>query len=200
VTVASRAARIGGPLCAVALLAGCTSTSAGQPLPTAPATSRSSPNSESNGSTSGSTPARPREIRLDGTNPCDLLPETEWPKFHIERPGKLGQEPTFKSPECFYSTNVAAFVVVAVNTEGINRWTDGSRRAVVEEVEPVEGFPAISITRREDKNQCDIAVDVAAGQYLLAGALLVPGDESLPERCDYAHQLAESAMKTLVKA
>lgn len=199
-TFASRAAWIGGLLGAVALLAGCTTTSSGLPSPAGSATIGTSTGAKPSSSTSEPRSARPREIRLDGRNPCTLVPESDWPKFHIDKPGKLGEEPTFKSPDCFYGTNFVALDVVLVVTEGIDRWINGSRSGIVEKVEPVEGFPAIAITRREDKNQCDVAVDVANGQYLLTGVVLIPSKASqLPERCDYARQLAESTMTTLVR-
>lgn len=197
----SHVVRISGLVGTMALLAGCTTVSAGQPSPIGSATADSSASPESSTPTSDSSPARPREIRLDNRNPCTLVPESDWPKLHIEKAGTPGQEPTFKSPDCFYGGNLAAFDIVLVITEGIGKWTDGSRSGITKKVEPVEGFPAIAITRREDKNQCDVAVDVAKGQYLLAGVVVTPRTASqVPERCDYARQLAESAMKTLVKS
>jgi hypothetical protein len=108
-------------------------------------------------------------------------------------------EPVFKSPDCFYSNNAGSFSVTLVVTEGIGTWTDGSRSGVAQQVEAIEGFPAIAVTRNGDNYQCGVAVDVADGQYLLATVVVRPSTASqLPERCAYAHQLAESAMHTLV--
>ncbi|HET9143230.1 DUF3558 domain-containing protein [Actinophytocola sp.] len=184
------------------LVAGCTNTSAGQPLPTAdgPATSGTQPSPPSGSTTSGSAPARPREIRLDGKDPCALVPQSDWPKFYIEKPGRLRrQDPVFKSPDCFYSNNVLGLSITLVMTEGIGGWTDGSKSGIAKNVEPVEGFPAIAITRKGDQYDCYVAVDTANGQYLLATVNLTPSKASqVPERCEYAHQLAESAMRTLV--
>ncbi|MFL6140382.1 MAG: DUF3558 domain-containing protein [Labedaea sp.] len=193
---------IGSILLVSGLATGCTNTSAGQPLPTATGrtTDGTDASPSSNSSTSGSAPARPQELRLDGKDPCALVPQSDWPKFYIDKPGKPGQDETFKSPDCFYSNNVLGLGIALVVTEGINKWTDGSRTATAQQVAPIEGFPAISVTRNNDKYTCAIAVDVANGQYLWADVNLTPSKASqVPERCEYAHQWAESAMRTLVR-
>jgi hypothetical protein len=193
---------IGSVLLAGGLAAGCTNTSAGQPLPTSGgATSGGTETTTLPPGSSTSRPAapRPREIRLNGKDPCVLVVQADWSKFHIDKPGKAGMEPTFNSPDCFYSNNAGSFSVTLVVTEGVGKWTDGSRSGVAVQVAPLEGFPAIAITRKGDEYQCGVAVDVAEGQYLLATVVVRPSTASqLPERCEYAHQLAESAMRTLV--
>jgi hypothetical protein len=86
-------------------------------------------------------------------------------------------------------------------TEGVEKWTDGSKSAQAKQVAPVDGFPALAATLPRDQHACDVVVDVAEGQYLLASVILISSKESqVPERCEYAHQLAESAMSTLVGA
>lgn len=172
------------------LVAACTTTSAGEPHPRDGISTQST-----------SRPFRPQEIRLDGKDPCALIPEADRTRFYIERPGIPDQSKVYKSPECLYSTEVAAFNIILVVTEGIEKWTDGSKSAEAKEVAPVAGFPAIAATLPTIKFACDVVVDVASGQYLLASVMIDTGkDAQLPERCEYAHQLAESAMSTLVKA
>jgi hypothetical protein len=130
-----------------------------------------------------------------------LIPQADRAKFYIEQPGERGQNEVYRSPECSYSTDVAGFRITLVMTEGIEKWTDGSKNAKVKEALPVAGFPAISIAVPPVDSRCDVAVDVAPGEYLLATALVDTRTESrVPERCEYAHQLAESAMSTLVGA
>lgn len=178
-------------VCAGVLLVGCGAKSAGSPRP-AGATESSEPG------TSEAT-ERPREIRLDGMDPCSLVPESDFDKYHFEKPGEVQESKTFRSPQCFYGTNVGSFVVTLVVTEGIEVWTRGGRNADVADTEPVEGFPAIFVTNEADTQGCFVMVDVADGQYLMADAAIAPSAESkVPEKCDYAHQLAESAMRTLV--
>lgn len=147
----------------------------------------------------GDSPARPREVRLDGKDPCGLIPRSDWRKFHIEEPGEPQRNEPLKSPQCFYNARVGAFGITLVTTEDIDAWRGGKRYAKDAEVAPVKGFPAISLKNPVYETGCDIAVDVADGQYLLA-ELIIDIDEvsRLPERCEYAHQWAESAMSTLV--
>lgn len=183
----TRRAGIGTMAMLVMLSSGCgTTQSDGTPVPVG------------NEMRTGDSPARPRELRLDGKDPCALVPRSDWSKFYIEKPGKAKQDEVFKSPECFYSNSVGAFDLTLVMTEDIDAWRGGKRMAEPKEVASIEGFPAISLRRPDDRTGCDVAVDVAEGQYLLAG-VLIDRDKlsSVPERCEYAHLLAESAMSTL---
>src|SRR5439155_27050306 len=144
-------------------------------------------------------PARPRPLTLAGKEPCSLVPRTDWPKFDIEKPGTPRQDEVLNSPKCSYGTNTGGAEITLVVSEGIERWMDGSRKAVAQETTPVEGFHAITLRLPEETDGCVVVVDVAKGQYLLATKLVVTDQAlSLPAPCDWAHQLAESAMKTLV--
>lgn len=138
---------------------------------------------------------RPREINLDGKDPCGLIPQGDWPKFDIKHAGEPSVEPNLDSPHCYYS---GAGEVTLVVTEGIEEWTGGNRNVDVEQADPIDGFPTVTLANRADKRACYAAVDVADGQYLLTTATPNPDDPSKPKKCDLAYQLAESAMKTLV--
>lgn len=177
--------------CAGAVLAGCgDNTSTGSPQPTGPVDTPAEPTEN----------GRPREIKLNGLNPCALVPEVDWKKFYIEKPGRADVSKVFKSAQCFYGTNVGTISVTLVITEGVDVWTRGERNADVTDSDPVEGFPALTVVGKVDRQGCWIIVDVADGQYVLADAAVTPGAESkVPEKCEYAHQLAESVMKTLVE-
>lgn len=148
-------------------------------------------------STGPSTPVRPREIRLQGKDPCALVPKADWGKFYIDKPGEPQQDETLKAPECFYGLREVALAVTLVMTEGVEAWRSGKRSAEPVDVAPIQGFPAISLVRPKDTIGCDIVVDVAEGQYLLT-TVIVMEKSAVPERCVYAHKVAESAMKTLV--
>jgi hypothetical protein len=138
---------------------------------------------------------RPRDITLDDKDPCGLITQADWPKFGIKGPGERSEEPTLKSPHCYYS---GAGDVTLVVTEGIEAWTEGNRSLKIDAVEPIEGFPTITMANNAGGRTCLAAVDVADGQYLLTTATPNPNDPNEPEKCDLAYQLAESAMKTLV--
>jgi hypothetical protein len=183
----------------LAMLAACTGTTSGSPLPRDATTKVTSASTAP--PRSSAPPSRPRQIRLDGRDPCTLVPETDFAKFHIEKPGLVQQSPTFKSPRCLYTTNVGSFAVTLVVTEGIEAWTNGTRNADLKPAKPIEGFPAITLGSKVDDQRCNVAVDVATGQYVLTDVGVIPGEEpKLPEKCEYAHQLAASAMRTLVRA
>jgi hypothetical protein len=126
------------------------------------------------------------------------VPESDLPAYDIEKMGVSGQNKQFNAPECSYGGIRDAYWVMLVTTEGIEAWSDGSRKVEVDEAEPVEGFPAIAFSSDFDPNRCDVVVDVADGQYLTTSVL--PGRTSTPlsESCELAHKFAESAMSTLV--
>lgn len=85
-----------------------------------------------------------------------------------------------------------------VLTAGIEIWTEDRYNAEIEDAEPIDGFPTITVASNVDRRTCFAVVDVADGQFLMTTVSPDPDDPSNPERCDLAYQLAESAMKTLV--
>jgi Protein of unknown function (DUF3558) len=183
-------------LSATLALTGCTQTSAGSPRPDATVTTSDQPDTTESTSTQPPN-ERPRDINLDGKDPCGLIPQADWPKFDIERPGKPSEHPDFKSPHCYYSGDRAGSVTLVV-TAGIEIWTEETYNAEIETVEPIDGFPTITVASNINRRACWAAVDVADGQFLMATAMPNPNEPNSPERCDLAYQLAESAMKTLV--
>lgn len=178
-------------LSATLALTGCTTTSAGSPMPddTAATTSDTT--------TTEPTSQRPRDINLTGKDPCAQIPQADWPEFDIKGPGKPSEHPDFKSPQCYYSSNRAGNVALLVNT-GIEEWTTTKYNAEIEDAEPIEGYPTITVASNIDSRACWAVVDVSDGQSLMTTATPNPNEPNSPERCDLAYQLAESAMKTLV--
>lgn len=183
-------------LCAAVGLAGCTDTSSGSPMPKYTVEDTTAPDTSDSTSSTEPSSERPREIRLDGKDPC-LIPQSDWPRFHIERPGQVSENPNFKSPNCNYSGSYAGAVTLVI-TEGIEAWTEETRNAEIEDAEPIDGFPTLLIANNVDKRACYAAMDVADGQYLLTTATPNPDDPAQPKKCDLAYDLAVSAMKTLV--
>jgi hypothetical protein len=188
---------IAAVLSAALALAGCTQTSAGTPMPHDTVPASNEPNPTGSTTSTASSSERPREINLEGKDPCGLIPQTDWPKFDIERPGKPSEHPDFKSPQCYYSGDRAGNVALVV-TAGIEIWTEKTYNAEIKNVEPIDGFPTITVASNIDRRTCWAVVDVADGQFLMTTVSPNPNDPSNPERCDLAYQMAESAMKTLV--
>jgi hypothetical protein len=138
---------------------------------------------------------RPRDINLEDKDPCGLISQADWPKFEIKHAGESSEHPDFRSPQCYYS---GVGNVALVMTDGIEIWTEDTFNAEIEDAEPIDGFPTITVASNVSRRTCLAVVDVADGQFLMTTVSPDPNDPSKPERCDLAYQLAESAMKTLV--
>lgn len=182
-------------LSAVVAVSGCSEQSAGSPMPDETVPTDSEPDTTE--STTGTEPSseRPREIRLDGKDPCGLIPPSDWPGLTIEGPGQPMEDPNFDSPQCYYRSVGNLTLVV---TQGLEEWTDAIASAEITKAEPIEGFPTLTIWNEVDERSCYGAVDVADGQFLTTTAAPIVADPQKSESCDVAYRLAVSAMKTLV--
>jgi hypothetical protein len=176
-------------LVAALLTAGCTTPATGPP-----ATATSAP------------PPRPREVRLDGIDPCSLLTAeqradlglTSDPHFSLTRVELFnGDVPTCTVHSQGPSSTVIGFGIVT--TVGIERWQDSRLNAQIRAVD-VAGFPAVVAVPINSKSYCGVEVDVAAGQLLdvqaLDGGGTAPGSQDT--LCARALQSAAAAMQTLV--
>ena len=174
----------------LATLTACSSSEGGAATPQS--------TTESTSPTSSST--RPREIRLDGKNPCDLMTAEQLAAIAETTTPKLSTVDTFKSPSCNFNTNGAFWTITTVVTEGIDAWTSGKRNGRPADIPAIAGFPSITVTLPTDKVACDLAVDVADGQYLFAGFEVSESfADRFPKPCDGARQVAEAAMQNLTK-
>jgi len=176
-------------------LAACTSTSAGEPRPTGSPTPTNGSESESEAA-STPTSTRPREIKLDGLDPCTLLPQADYSDYYLDKPGKLGTT-TRGEPECFWSGDVGFMGAVLVTYEGVEAQED--KLGKIEPTDPIDDFPAYTIVLpSSDAEICAVVVDVADGQYLDVQVGLDGDRPGVPPVCEYAHQFATSIMSTLV--
>jgi hypothetical protein len=156
------------------------------------------PTTESTSTKPSST--RSREIKLDGKDPCQLLTAEQLPSLKIDRPGRPGEAPAFKAKDCSWTVTGASSSLAPVTSEGMEVWTSGERTGQAEKTAPIATFPTISVTVQSDKDRCDVMVDVADGQYLLATFSVSPSfKDRFPAPCDGARQLAEAAMQNLMK-
>jgi hypothetical protein len=169
-----------GVVVLAAVVAGCTQTSVGEPRPV-----------------ESSSVNRPRDVDLTGEDPCGLVPESDLPAFDIDKPGEPGESKDFDAPECSYNGNHHGYWVMLVTNEGIDAWLDGTYNAEVDEDDPVDGFPAITVAGELTPDRCDVVVDVADGQYLRTTVLPDDTEVTHSESCELAHELAESAMSGL---
>lgn len=183
-------------LLAVAGVAGCSSGS-GSSTGSSTTTPTTSTTTEDNSRPASS---RPRELKLDGRKPCDLLTADQLTRLDIDRPGKPLEVATLRSTGCNWTTTRTSTTLVPVTAEGIEAWTEGKRLGRPEEIAPISGFRAITVTVESDAERCDVMVDTGAGQYLAAGfSVTAPDPSRVPKPCDGARQLAEAAMQNLLK-
>jgi hypothetical protein len=170
---------------------------------TEPGTPTPETTSDASASTTASprpTSSRPQEVRLDGKEPCGLLTAEQLASLKIDRAGKAVESDLYQTNGCIWTVTGASSRLVPVTGEGIEAWTEGKRTGQPKEVEPVLGFPAITLVMPSDEENCDILVDTADGQYLVATFLTSPSfKDRFPEPCAGARQLAEAAMQNLLK-
>ncbi|GGM52002.1 hypothetical protein GCM10012275_23670 [Longimycelium tulufanense] len=189
-------------LAAVAALgaAGCSGGSSGaQP---APGTS----GSEATSASPDRKPSdRPREVKLDGKDPCSLLTDDQKKRFALDRPPQQSKDSTFRGASaCTIRSEVEdiSASVTTITAMGIENFGPGQVNGDVREVQ-VQGFPAYEIHTPGTPTGydfCTVNVDVADGQVLRAhysesGAKQPLGKEEI---CKRAAQLADAAMTTLL--
>lgn len=191
-----------------AFSAGCTTSASGQPTPTPDGGSSTTSTTSSSGS-SGSepptveVPPRPRDISLDGLDPCTLYTDAQRTQLKVDDvdSGESDSENFKGMKECtlaiedqepFYD-----YTALAVTTEGVEAWLTGNRN-VDAELSSVQGFPAAQFKFRgvEDEG-CDIAVGVADGQYLWVQVVPLSRGFKQDELCQMVSEATEMAMTTL---
>jgi hypothetical protein len=179
--------RIASRWCAVAsvvvmFVTGCARVSPGEPVPVGTQTSTPS--------------GRPREISLDGVDPCTLLPRSDYAAFELyDRPGKPSKD-KHGGDTCSWQGEGGYNGVTVVTYEGVE--AQQGRYGQIEPTDPIEDFPTYDGSLPHDDKACFVFVDVADGQYLemQVGLDFAPSDRPT---CDYAHDFATSIMSTLVK-
>jgi hypothetical protein len=176
------------------LLAGCT-TVAGQAQPAATAP----PNSAG--------PARPRDVPIDGVDPCSLLTEEQRKELGLDGRPVLDRSPTSlypggDVPSCTvrgFEPRAVWTGLTLVATTGIERYTAGELLVDVRPAE-VRGFPAVTAVPEDHSYWCSVIVDVAPGQLLDVHFADGGGVPPVPQEqlCDDAAVVADRAMDTLM--
>jgi hypothetical protein len=183
-------------------LTGCTEADPGQAVAAGQNTTGQPPGGS--GQPTAKIPPRPRDINLEGQDPCKLLSKTQADQIKVTRQRNLTQtESTFKgSPICAMdgSEGTANFEynLWLVTTEGIEPWLGGKRNADAKLVS-VDGFPAASYKIRGTTNfNCWTSVGVANNQQLMMEFQpTTRGVFSQEQMCQKSEQAATFAMQTL---
>ena len=172
------------------LAAGCTTAVPGTPSAAGPAP----------------LPPRPREVRLDGVDPCSLLTAEQRNTLGLgSRPSPSrpyvalfrGEVPTCTT----YSSSPGAVIlgVGAVTTVGVERWNENDLAVQLQPIE-VADFPAVVAVPIKSNAYCSVEVDAASGQ-LLDVQVLDGGDTprvTQQDLCKRATRAAQEIMKTLL--
>jgi hypothetical protein len=152
-------------------------------------------------------PPRPREVRLDGVDPCSLLTERQRAELGLDgRPvfsqTPIGLYPGADVPACDirgFEPRAVATGISLVTTVGIERFTSGELAAELRPIS-VEGFPAVLAVPTRFTDYCTVIVDVAPGQLLdvqfATGGQQPPIPQ--PQLCRDAEIVAGEVMETLL--
>ena len=152
-------------------------------------------------------PPRPREVRLDGVDPCSLLTEEQRAELGLDGPVVFSQTPVglypgADVPACDiggFEPRAVAVGISLVTSVGIERFTSGELAAEIRPIS-VRGFPAVVAVPVRYTDYCTVVVDVAAGQLLdvqfATGGRQPPIPQ--PQLCRDAETVAEAVMATLL--
>jgi Protein of unknown function (DUF3558) len=178
-------------LVTAALAAGCTTVVAG--MPSAPP--------------GVLLPPRPREVRLNGVDPCSLLTAEQRASLDLTSAPRLSSSRVelFNGdvPTCTVRRSGPSAIVLGigtVTTVGIERWWDPALRADVRPTR-VADFPAVVAIPSNSRAYCSVEVDVAPGQLLDVQVLDGGYSSPIPQAtlCDRAEEYAWATMQTLLK-
>jgi hypothetical protein len=186
----------------------CTKSEAGRPAATGGGESTRPPSSGTSGSPTPTTaiPPRPRELKLDGLDPCALFTDAQLAQLKMDKKrSRVSDSANYKGMrDCALEQLRAPFdtySALAATNEGIGPWLTGKRN-VEAKLSSVAGFAAANFWFRgaHDHNtaDCSTAVDVAEGQQLMVTA---DNDAkqtyTLEQLCQRADQAAGLAIQTL---
>jgi hypothetical protein len=152
-------------------------------------------------------PPRPREVRLDGVDPCSLLTKEQRAALGFEsepRSGTIAASALYRGdvPICTmrgFTGRASSVGIGVVTTAGIDLWTTGSLDA---EVTPttIGGFPAVVAVPRRFIEYCSVDVDVAPGQLIDVQFRDGGNRPQIAQKdlCKQAVQTAEAAVTSLL--
>jgi hypothetical protein len=190
----------------IALAGACTDATGGQAVPGdsnggSTGTPSGEPPSTGDSEPTVEIPPRPRELSLDGIEPCSLLTQAQLAQLATEF--RFDEPPTSETGDagayCAVGQTAEPFNVVdieLVTDEGIEPWLSGDRNVDAWLVS-IAGFPAASYKLAgTDDEECATSVGVADGQQLTVD-LQALVDTDYRELCRVTEQVATMATQTL---
>jgi hypothetical protein len=193
---------LGGLLIGVVLLATGCSAVGGSAAPTEPTAV-----TEAAGPSGIELPPRPRDVPIDGVDPCALLTPEQRAELGLDVRTVFDLGPSLlypgnDVPACVmrgFEPRAITVGVSIVTTVGIELFTSGKLAAEVRPVQ-VRGFPAVVAVPTRFTKYCTVIVDVAPGQLLdvqfADGGRKPPIPQ--PQLCRDAETVADVAMATLL--
>nr|WP_042183711.1 DUF3558 domain-containing protein [Kibdelosporangium sp. MJ126-NF4]CEL15767.1 hypothetical protein [Kibdelosporangium sp. MJ126-NF4]CTQ93693.1 hypothetical protein [Kibdelosporangium sp. MJ126-NF4] len=182
-------------------LTGCTQAESGEPVAAGqqPPASGAPP-----ASGNASLPPRPKDLPLDGVDPCKLFSKPQLDEIKVNRTRNLVQdnETNKGAPVCAMDgadgNKYFTFSTWVITGEGVEVWLNTTRNAVVTQVK-VDGFPAVSYRIRGPGTfHCWTSVGVANGQQLAVEFRATSrGAFTQDQMCAKSEQAATLAMQTL---
>jgi hypothetical protein len=175
---------------AAILLAGCTTVTEETPQAPSPM----------------SLPPRPREVRLDGVDPCSLLTGKQRTALGLSSMPSLTSSyaEIFEGevPTCTIHSSDPNSIIIGVGTvttAGIERWQDPALSAQIRPI-IVTGFPALVVVPKLSRSYCGVEIDIARGQLLGVQALDGGNVPSIDQErlCSWADHAANETVRSLL--
>jgi hypothetical protein len=148
-------------------------------------------------------PPRPREIPLDGVDPCGILSAGQRVQLSLDNPPSEYVEASFGDARaCTMRSNISGNVVrfALVTVQGVNVWLDENAQVDAKPI-TVGTFPALLIRTPGLDHMCNVELDVAEGQFL--DVMFRDGGNATSATqdalCAGAERAAEAAMSSLLE-
>lgn len=152
-------------------------------------------------------PPRPRDVPLDGLDPCTLLTADQRAELGLDQPPVLDVGPsTLYNGGVTQLCSIGGFEprVIAVSiqlsvTGGIELFLRPGVRSQITPID-VQGFPAVVAVPASLRDFCTVVVDVAPGQAVDIQVATGGGQPPIPqpELCTVAQRLAATVMDNLL--
>lgn len=184
---------------------GCTSSTGGDPTPDQNGNETSTRQPGGSSAPSEELPPRPRDLSLDGVEPCSLLTKTQLDQLRselqLDKPPRsyTSDDTHYKAPTCGLEQSREPYDsidLMVVTSEGAEIWLSGERNVDAWQVS-VGGYPAVDYKLRGSEDaECVTAVDVADGQQMIVDFIPLERRD-YKQLCQTTEKVAAMALQTL---
>ncbi|GAA3992211.1 hypothetical protein GCM10022247_09170 [Allokutzneria multivorans] len=150
--------------------------------------------------------SRPKDVSLKEVDPCQVLTDEQLQQLRYSKTRRPDKGNRLDEPQCSVGNsfgpppNLSSLISLVVN-EDISAWLTPERQGGLASSNKitVAGFPALEMTGKRLKDDCQVVVDVADGQYLDVFSTTARERGTSPEPfCVEARRVAEMAVQTLL--